>query len=129
MDSTSEKGKKPQVTLLEEDYWKKRNKAVVCEYLSWRKYYWKRAAENLKRQKESLKGIEQEPNFKSFDSNNVDAMVIDEGFFTEIYDSLHSHAMPDPGFCNPDMSHFGMLVSFYEDLISRLFQASKLSTH
>jgi len=121
LDSTSEKVKKPQVTLLEDNYWKKRNKSVVCEYLSWRKYYWKRAAENLKRQKESLKGIEQEPNFKSFDSNNVDAMVIDEGFFTEIYDSLHSHAMPDPGFCNPDMSSFGFETPLlYEDPIELL---------
>ena len=114
LDSTRDKGKKPNVNLLEGNYWKKRNKAVVCEYLSWRKYYWKTAAENLKRQKESSKGTDLEPNFKSYDgrSRQDDALVIDEGFFTEIYDSLHSHAMPDPGFCNPDMSSFGKLLIF-----------------
>ena len=60
----------------------------------------------MKRKKEkSKKSIEQ--NADMYKPLPPEALVVDEGFFSEIFDSLHSHALPDPGICAPDMSNFG----------------------
>ena len=96
-----------KVTILEEEFWKKRNKAVVSEYITWRKFYWKNAAERLRNQRELRKTPE--PNFRPV-YQPTDAWVIDDGFFSDIYDTLHSHAMPDDNYSNPhDMSRYGMI--------------------
>ena len=98
--------KQLKVTILEEEFWKKRNKAVVSEYITWRKFYWKNAAERLRNQRELRKTPE--PNFRPV-YQPTDAWVIDDGFFSDIYDTLHSHAMPDDNYSNPhDMSRYGM---------------------
>ena len=95
-----------KVTILEEEFWKKRNKAVVSEYITWRKFYWKNAAERLRNQRELRKTPE--PNYRPV-YQPTDAWVIDDGFFSDIYDTLHSHAMPDDNYSNPhDMSRYGM---------------------
>ena len=47
----------------------------------------------------------------------TDAMVIDDGFFSDINDILHSHAMPEPGYVNPDMSNFGELLAELQPII------------
>ena len=94
-----------KVTILEEEFWKKRNKAVVSEYITWRKFYWKNAAERLRNQRELRKTPE--PNYRPV-YQPTDAWVIDDGFFSDIYDTLHSHAMPDDNYSNPhDMSRYG----------------------
>ena len=95
-----------KVTILEEEFWKKRNKAVVSEYITWRKFYWKNAAERLRNQRKLRKTPE--PNYRPV-YQPTDAWVIDDGFFSDIYDTLHSHAMPDDNYSNPhDMSRYGM---------------------
>ena len=89
------------MAILEGDYWKQRVEAIKQEYLNWREYYWSgKSRKMFNIQKPATPRNMECPALPMQES----AMVIDDGFFSDICDTLYSHAVPEAMY---NFSEFG----------------------